>query len=215
MEVIVVMVPYPGFSHVNQLFILARLIASHNIPVHLICLAEFNQDLNPRLKSSKYIHFNDILLTQADGEITEEYDRVVSITELLEKHNEPIRKTCLQLSINAKKLVIIYDSVMKNYMGDVHSIPNVETCIFHSGSAISKYYLLQQSVHDLDVVVDVGHEFPAMDSCYPPLMEVFLRDLHEWDLNSGEFMISSREIEGTSLLVMNLLNSSTINMLIQ
>uniref|UniRef100_A0A0V0ICF0 Putative ovule protein n=1 Tax=Solanum chacoense TaxID=4108 RepID=A0A0V0ICF0_SOLCH len=133
---------------------------------------------------------------------------MLSIVELLEKQSESLQRTCLELSMNTKKLVIIYDSIMKDYLGDVHTLPNVETCIFHSGSAISKYSLLRQSI-----VVDVGddgddhekllkqmhEEFPAMDSCFPPGMEEFEKDLYEWDFNSGEFMISSREVEGKYL----------------
>ncbi|XP_055800439.1 zeatin O-glucosyltransferase-like [Solanum dulcamara] len=216
------MVPFSRFTHINQLFLLARIIASHNIPVHLLCLPEFNKDLKPRLKDeyfevAKNIHFKDILLSQDEYcRTTEDVDDelVLSIMELLEKQSEAIQRTCLELSTNTKKLVIIYDSIMKDYLGDVHSYPNIETCIFHSGSAISKYSLLRQSVDDLEVVDGGGdgddndheklikqmhEEFPAMDSCFPPGMDIFEKDLYEWDLNSGEFMISSREIEGKYL----------------
>lgn len=70
-------------------------------------------------------------------------------------------------------------------MGDVHSLPNVETCTFHMGSALNRYSLLRQSI--LDVVVDDDHEkllqqmqdeFPTMYSSYPPRMELFVRALH-------------------------------------
>ncbi|KAL3338601.1 hypothetical protein AABB24_027628 [Solanum stoloniferum] len=123
----------------------------------------------------------------------------------------------LELSMNTKKLVIIYDSIMKDYLGDVHTLPNVETCIFHSGSAISKYSLLRQSIDDLNVTVDDDHEkllkqmHEAMDSCFPPGMELFEKDLYEWDLNSGEFMISSREVEGKYLdLLANVKNKKPL-----
>ncbi|KAK6790707.1 hypothetical protein RDI58_009788 [Solanum bulbocastanum] len=216
-SIIVAMVPFSRFTHVNQLFLLARLIAFHNIPVHLLCLAEFNKDLKQRLKGeyfelAKNIHFNDIFLSQDECKRSKEEDyddeRVLPIMELLEKQSESLQRTCLELSMNAKKLVIIYDSIMKDYLGDVHTLPNVETCIFHSGSAISKYSLLRQSIDELNVTVVDDHEkllkqmheeFPAMDSCFPPGMELFEKDLYEWDLNSGEFMISSREVEGKYL----------------
>lgn len=219
-SIIVAMVPFVRLTHINQLFNLARLIASHNIPVHLLCLPEFTKDLKTRLKDECFevvenIHFNDILLSQANycGSREDGDEGLLSIIELLEKQRESIRRTCLELSATTKKLVIIYDSIMKDYLGDVHTLDNVATCIFHSGSAISKYSLLRQSVMDLDVVIDndgddVDHEklikqmhedFPSMHSCFPPGMEVFERDLYEWDLNTGEFMISSREIEGKYL----------------
>ncbi|XP_049392838.1 zeatin O-glucosyltransferase-like [Solanum stenotomum] len=213
-SIIVAMVPFSRFTHINQLFLLSRFIAVHNIPVHLLCLPEFNKDLKPRLQGesfeiAKNIHFNDILLSQDECKRSneEDYDdeRVLSIMELLEKQSESLQRTCLELSMNTKKLVIIYDSIMKDYLGDVHTLPNVETCIFHSGSAISKYSLLRQSiVVDVDddgdkLLKQMYEEFPAMDSCFPPGMEIFEKDLYEWDFNSGEFMISSREVEGKYL----------------
>ncbi|XP_049391746.1 zeatin O-glucosyltransferase-like [Solanum stenotomum] len=210
-SVIVAIVPHPGFSHVNSLFLLARLIASHNIPVHFICLSEFNQDLKLSVKGEYFgdtnnIHFNDILIppveyceSTGNGD-----DRMVLFRELMKQHWDPVQRTCLELSKSTKKLVIIYDSIMRVILGDVHSCHNVDTYIFHVGSALSKYSMLRQSINDLDVVDDdhekllhqMHDEFPTMDSCYPPLMDVFVKDLHEWDLNSGEFMISSREVEG-------------------
>lgn len=207
-SVIVAMVPYPAITHVNPLVLIARLITSYNISVHFICLPEFNLNCDSRLKGDqnfgieKNIHYNDILLENYESK--EDDDRGSSITELLKKHSEPIRRTCLQLSASAKKLVIIYDSIMKNNMGDVHSLPNVETYIFHTGSAFYLYSLLRQSIHDeLDkddyhekLLEEMQDEFPTMDSCNPPGIDRFARDLHKWNLNSGEFMISSREFEG-------------------
>lgn len=64
-EVIVAMVPFPDFSHLNQLYVVARFIASHNIPVHFICLADRNQDLKHRVQgglSASNIHFHDLLV---------------------------------------------------------------------------------------------------------------------------------------------------------
>ncbi|KAG5608316.1 hypothetical protein H5410_019597 [Solanum commersonii] len=190
----------------------ARLIASHNIPVHFICLSEFNQDLKLHLEGEYFgdtnnIHFNDILIppTEYCESTGDDDDRMILFRELLKNHWDPVQRTCLELSKSTKKLVIIYDSIMRVIIGDVHSCHNVDTYIFHVGSALSKYSMLRQSINDLDVVVDDDHEkllhqmqdeFPTMDSCYPPLMDVFVKDLHEWDLNLGEFMISSREVEG-------------------
>ncbi|KAK4343287.1 hypothetical protein RND71_036381 [Anisodus tanguticus] len=64
-EVIVAMVPFPDFSHLNQLFVLARFIASHNIPVHFLCLADHNQDLKLCVQGglgSSSIHFRDLFV---------------------------------------------------------------------------------------------------------------------------------------------------------
>ncbi|KAK4344405.1 hypothetical protein RND71_037499 [Anisodus tanguticus] len=59
-EVIVAMVPFPEYSHLNQLFILARFIAAYNIPVHFLCLADQSKNLKLRARvglRASNIHF--------------------------------------------------------------------------------------------------------------------------------------------------------------
>ncbi|CAN4097843.1 unnamed protein product [Withania somnifera] len=77
-EVTVAMVPWPEHGHLNLLFYLARIIASHNIPVHFICLAARNQDLKKRIQDGlqasvenlgdSNIHFNDLLVPSSATE---------------------------------------------------------------------------------------------------------------------------------------------------
>ncbi|KAM3308560.1 zeatin O-glucosyltransferase [Capsicum chacoense] len=77
-EVTVAMVPWPEHGHLNLLFYLARIIASHNIPVHFICLSARNQDLRKRLRDGlqisvenlgdSNIRFNDLLVPSTPTE---------------------------------------------------------------------------------------------------------------------------------------------------
>lgn len=58
----------------------------------------------------------------------------------MKKLVEPIRRTCIDISTNAKRLVIIHDYIMMDHIRDAHSlIPNVESYKFH---AISTLYTL-------------------------------------------------------------------------
>ncbi|XP_019235331.1 PREDICTED: zeatin O-glucosyltransferase-like [Nicotiana attenuata] len=207
-EVIVAIVPFPYYSHINQLFILARFIASHNIPVHFLCLAKRNQDLKQRVQDGldvSNILFNDLSLPSETKDTRDGGDGLASLLLFLKKLSEPIRRTCLELSTNAKRLVLIHDTIMRSYMGNVHSFPNVESYKFHSFSAFTRYSMLLQSIDDIlgddhdKMIEQMQDEFLLLDSWAAPDMAVFVRKGHEWTLGSGEIINSCRDLEGKYL----------------
>lgn len=177
-EVIVAMVPFPDFSHLNQLYVVARFIASHNIPVHFICLADRNQDLKHRVQgglSASNIHFHDLLVPSS----LDAGNGLPSIVIFMKKLVEPIRRTCIDISTNAKRLVIIHDYIMMDHIRDAHSlIPNVESYKFHAISTFAIYSGLRQSIDHLVVddddddhekmIKQMHDEFPLLDRCCGP-----------------------------------------------
>ncbi|KAM3321384.1 zeatin O-glucosyltransferase-like [Capsicum chacoense] len=205
-EAIVAMVPFPEYSHVNQLFVLARFIASHDVPVHFLCLADWNRDLKLRVQGGlevSNIHFDDLSIPSSPKENDDAgRDGMPPILILLKKLMEPFRKTCLELSTNAKRLVVIHDSIMRELTRDVHAFLNIKSYIFHTGSAFSKYSGLHQVIPDIvddahdKLVEKIHYEFPSLESCSGPYAEAFVREEHEWQLNSGEIVNTSREVEG-------------------
>ncbi|KAM3215793.1 zeatin O-glucosyltransferase [Capsicum annuum] len=198
-DVIVVMVPLPDYSHLNQIFVLTRFIASHNIPSHFLCVANLNQDLKLRVQGSpeaSNIHFDDLLTDDDDD--GGGYNGTSSCI-IMKKLREFIHKTCLELSKIAKKLVVIYDFLMTEPVLDVHTFANVKSYIFHTGSSFSKYSSLQQSVggvaNDVDhdkMVERMQDEFPVLEA----QVKSFFRVEHEWKFHSGEVMNSCKEVEG-------------------
>ncbi|XP_019235332.1 PREDICTED: zeatin O-glucosyltransferase-like [Nicotiana attenuata] len=208
-EVIVAMVPFPDYSHLNQLFILGRFIASHNIPVHFLCLADRNQDLKLRVQGdlrASNIHFHDILVPSSLAGIEGAGHGLPSIVKFIRSLINPIQRTCIDLSTNAKRFVIIHDSIMMDHVRDVHSYPNVKSYMFHSILAFARYSLLRQCIdHIVDDDDHVGmiekmpDEFPLLESTVAPFAAVLLRKEHEWKLNSGEIINFCRELEGKYL----------------
>ncbi|XP_019248313.1 PREDICTED: zeatin O-glucosyltransferase-like [Nicotiana attenuata] len=206
-EVIVAMVPFPEYSHLNQLFIVARFIASHNIPVHLLSLGEQSQNFKLRVQGClefSNIHFNDLVLPSETEDTEYAGDDLPPIVSLLKKLNDPIYKTCLELSINAKRLIIIHDNPMTTAMGDVLSFPNVESYIFHSIPAFTRYSLFRQCIDSVDddheeILPQLQDELPTTESCFGQYMALFVRIEREWKLNAGEIMNSCREVEGKYL----------------
>lgn len=205
-EVIVAMVPFSDYSHLNNLFDLARFIASHNIPVHLICFADQNKELKLRVQGglgASNIHFDDLLRPSPSEEDDDGRDGVPPIIKILRKLKEPIHKTCCELATNAKKLVIIHDLIMSDQIQDVHTlISNVESYIFHTGATFSRYSSFRQSIPGLvddddheKLIEQMEDEFPVLE----PHQKLWFSMEHELKLQSGEIINSCKEVEGKYL----------------
>ncbi|KAH0710202.1 hypothetical protein KY284_011629 [Solanum tuberosum] len=204
-EVIVAMVPFPDYSHLNQLFVLARFIASHNIQVHFLSFVDVNRDLELRVQDDVWvsnIHFDNLLRpsspTDKDGR-----DGEPPILMFLEKLTKPINEICVQLSTKARKLVIIHDLIMSEQITDVHTLLNVKSYIFHTGSTFSRYSSLKQTIPDIveddddhvKLIKQMQDEFPLLEPHEKYCFQVELDDdplMHY----SGEIINSCREMEG-------------------
>ncbi|XP_015160159.1 zeatin O-glucosyltransferase-like [Solanum tuberosum] len=172
-EVTVAMVPWPEHGHLNLLFYLARIIASHNIPVHFLCLTARNQDLRKRLQGGlkaslenlgdSNIHFNDLLVHSSPTEAKDDF---------LER------------------------------LGDhLHLMSNFKCYAFHPTSAFTRYSTLRQTIHILDedhdeMIKQLGDEFPTAESTFGPNMAEFVEEELIWKHNSGDIINSCRELEG-------------------
>ncbi|KAH0735854.1 hypothetical protein KY285_011561 [Solanum tuberosum] len=202
-EVIVAVIPWPEHGHLNQLFHIANFISSHNIPLHFISLTDRNQDLKNRVQSTSKIHFNDLLappLTQI-SEPREDFADEFAFLEFLDKLGEPICEICVEISKQAKKLVVVFDSLMTDVIKGVYAISNVECYSFHAISAFCMYSTFQQVVGEVEdgVARQVFDEMPEVGDCFGPDIFEFVQKERECNLNCGEFMNSCRELEGEYL----------------
>ncbi|XP_055801245.1 zeatin O-glucosyltransferase-like [Solanum dulcamara] len=198
-EVIVAMVPFPDYSHLNSLFDLARYMAFHNIPVHFLCFADVNKDLKLRFQGGFNIHFNDLLRPSSPIEKEDRYG-VPPILMYLEKLKEPIYEICVELSTKAKRLVIIHDLIMSEPILDVHTLLNVKSYIFQTGSTFNRYSAFKQTIPDIieddddheKLVKQMQDEFPLLEPHEKFLFEMELELKHQ----SGEIINSCKEVEG-------------------
>ncbi|XP_015061410.1 zeatin O-glucosyltransferase-like [Solanum pennellii] len=203
-EVIVAMVPFFDYSHLNNLLDLSRFIASHNIPVHFISFVDMNRDLKLRIKGSpgaSNIHFEDLSRPSSPSE-NDVRDGEPPILVFLEKLTKPIHEICVQLSTKAKKLVIIHDLIMSEQILEVNTLSNVKSYMFHTGSTFSRYSSIKQTIPDLvdddddhvKFIKEMQDEFPLLEAhekyCFQ--MELDDMEIHY----SGEIINSCREMEG-------------------
>ncbi|KAK4727795.1 hypothetical protein R3W88_032712 [Solanum pinnatisectum] len=202
-EVIVAMVPFFDYSHLNNLFDLARFIASHNIQVHFLCFVDMNRDLELRLKGSlgaSNIHFENLLRPSPTEKNVR--DGQPSILTFLAKLTKPINEICVQLSTKARKLVIIHDLMMSEQILEVNALLNVKSYMFHTGSTFSRYSSLKQTIPDIvdddddhvKLIKQMQDEFPLLE---PHEKYCFQMELDDIDIQfSGEIINSCREMEG-------------------
>uniref|UniRef100_M1ADJ1 UDP-glucosyltransferase n=1 Tax=Solanum tuberosum TaxID=4113 RepID=M1ADJ1_SOLTU len=161
-EVIVAMVPFPDYSHLNQLFVLARFIASHNIQVHFLCFADENKDLKLRVQDdvrASNIHFDNLLRPSSptekddrDGEppiliyssfkqtipdiVDDDDDHEKLIKQMQDEFPmlEPHEKYCFQMEL---------DDMEMQYSGEIiNSCKEVE--------AFTRYSLFRQCIDIID-----------------------------------------------------------------
>ncbi|KAK4344407.1 hypothetical protein RND71_037501 [Anisodus tanguticus] len=206
-SVIVAIIPWPEHGHLNQLFHIANFISSHNIPLHFISLTNKNQELKIRAQNSlstSRIQFNDLIapsITQnsqpKDVNFADEY----AFLAYLDKLGDPICKKCIALSKRAKKLVIVFDSLMTDVIKDVYSISNAVCYSFHAIPAFTMYSTFRQVVdkYQDQVARQVFDELPKVEDCFGPDVFEFVKKEIECNLNNGEFMNSCRELEGNYL----------------
>ncbi|XP_015079763.1 zeatin O-glucosyltransferase-like [Solanum pennellii] len=198
-EVIVAMVPWPEHGHLNPLFLLSRFIASHNVPVHFLCLTARNHDLKKRLQgvrrnaTDENLHFCDLSVPSTETESDKDL--------LLENLGKSICEKCHILSKNTgKRLVVIHDCLMITYISDLDSIPNIKCYSFHFFSSFVRYSTTRQVLHIVDedqdkLIQELGDEFPTVESTFGPHMEEYIQEEREWKLNSGAVLNSFRELE--------------------
>ncbi|KAJ8528073.1 hypothetical protein K7X08_015524 [Anisodus acutangulus] len=180
-SVIVAIIPWPEHGHLNQLFHIANFISSHNIPLHFISLTNKNQELKIRAQntlSTSRIQFNDLIapsITQnsqpKDVNFADEY----AFLAYLDKLGDPICKKCIELSKRAKKLVIVFDSLMTDVIKDVYSISNAVCYSVHAIPAFTMYSIFRQVVdkYQDQVARQVFDELPEVNDQGEVARQVF------------------------------------------
>ncbi|KAL2483066.1 UDP-glycosyltransferase 74D1 [Forsythia ovata] len=145
-QAVVIMVPFPAQGHLNQLLQLSCLISSYGIPVHYVSSAIHNRQaivringLNP-LEIAK-LHFHD-LPTPASNSPPPKPDLMNKFPEHLQPAwdatlslRQPVTEYLQNISLKAKRIVVIHDFLMSVVVQDVASIPNAESYVFYSISA--------------------------------------------------------------------------------
>ncbi|KAG8371989.1 hypothetical protein BUALT_Bualt12G0020100 [Buddleja alternifolia] len=211
-QVVVVMVPLPCQSHLNQLLQLSALIASHGLPVHYLGSATHNRQAKLRshgLKpnSTVKIEFHDlptppILAPEPDPS---SFDKIPvhlwPATEAYMNLREPIYNLVQKLSLEMRRIVIIYDRMVSESVKDVVSIPNAESYAFNCLSAFNLFFILWESMGKPFELKGELKDIPSMKEFIPegPLQFIVSNNLKE---RAGDIHNTTRLIDRTYIDLM-------------
>ncbi|OVA18488.1 UDP-glucuronosyl/UDP-glucosyltransferase [Macleaya cordata] len=144
--VVVVVVPLPAQSHLNQLLNFSRLVSERGIPVHYVGSATHNRQAKHRVQGwdparISNIQFHDFPLPfhkpPPDPNALNQWATHLLPTFEAAHLNfrEPLAELLRSLSLTARRVVVVHDSLMAFAAKEASSIPNGEAYYINTGSA--------------------------------------------------------------------------------
>ncbi|KAH6779682.1 hypothetical protein C2S52_010919 [Perilla frutescens var. hirtella] len=152
-EVVVIMVPLPCQSHLNQMLQLSGLISSYAIPVHFVGSATHNRQAKLRSHGLKpnamaQIQFHDIPTPPIAAPDPDPYAadktpmHLAPATTAYAGMRGAIGLLAQELSQMATRIVVVYDRMGAEAVRDAVSIPNAESYAFNCLSAFNLFLIL-------------------------------------------------------------------------
>ncbi|KAG5052311.1 hypothetical protein AAZX31_02G175500 [Glycine max] len=201
----VVLIPFPAQGHLNQLLHLSRHILSHNIPVHYVGTATHIRQATVRDHNSiSNIHFHHFevppFVSPPPNPNNPETDFPCHLLPSFEASShlrEPVRNLLQSLSSQAKRVIVIHDSLMASVAQDATNMPNVENYTFHSTCAFTTFVYYWEVMGRPSVEGFQVSEIPSLEGCFPPQFIDFITAQYEFhQFNDGNIYNTSRAIEG-------------------
>ncbi|KAK2651894.1 hypothetical protein Ddye_011750 [Dipteronia dyeriana] len=210
--VIVIMVPLPVQSHMNQLLRLSCLISSHNIPVHYAASTVHNRQVKLRADDIdpldlERIHFHDMPLRpivfpspnpHSSTKFPTHLQPLIEAFPLFRRHFTVLLHGLL--SPTAKRVVVIHDALMASVVQDSVSIPNAETYAFTASSAFSSLFDLWEAMgKPFQIAAEVvPSELPSVEDCLTfEFLNFILNQIEFLKFRTGDLINTSRSVEAT------------------
>ncbi|GFY93680.1 UDP-glucosyl transferase 71C5 [Actinidia rufa] len=198
-QVVVIIIPFPCQSHLNQLLQLSCLISSHNIPVHYAASATTLRQAKLRFPASavpSQIRFHELptppfLSPPPDPNSPSKFPSHLQPSFDASLHlRGPTAALLHQISATAKRVIIIHDFLMAYVVQDMSTLPNAESYVFGASSAFNSHFR-EMTKKPLPAGL------PPTEGCHTLEFQKFLS--HQTDflsLAAGTILNSSRAIEG-------------------
>ncbi|KAK7267322.1 hypothetical protein RIF29_19991 [Crotalaria pallida] len=208
-QTVVVMIPFPAQGHLNQLMHLSHLMLSHNIPVNYVGTATHNLQAKVRVQgwdpnSISNIHFHDLKvpsyaspLPNPNGETKFPSHLIPSFEASCSHLREPVAALLLSLSLKARKIILIYDSLMAYVVQDVKNIANAESYDFHCTSAFAIFAHRWDKMGRPPSESALIPELPSREGCFTNQFREFMTaQVQIPKFNDGNIYNTTRAIEG-------------------
>ncbi|GFS36909.1 hypothetical protein Acr_00g0048670 [Actinidia rufa] len=213
-QVVVVMVPFPCQSHLNQLLHLACFISSYNIPVHYACSAtHIHQaklrftDVN-RLENTK-INFHKFptapfLSPPPNPNSSTRFPAHLQPSFEASMHlRDPTAALVRRISATARRVIVVHDVLMAYVVQDIATLPNVESYVFHPTCAFSSFFDAWQMNGKPFLEQQEPEGLPSIEGCYTFEILTFIALQIEFlKFKAGSIYNSCRSIEGTYIDLM-------------
>ncbi|PON41457.1 UDP-glucuronosyl/UDP-glucosyltransferase [Trema orientale] len=205
-SVVVVVVPYPAQSHLNQLLQLAHVISSYDIPVHYVGSPLNNSRVKSRASNPLYrlteIHFHDFPTPSLPSSPTNWATKFkfpehsLFCWEVTTHLRVPVAALLRSLSPTARRLVVVYDILMASVVQDVVSLPNTEAYSLNTSSVLSCVVFGCEALGMRDKIP--VKDIPSTKSSFPSVYRNFIafQGLMSYS-KSGELHNTYRAIEGS------------------
>uniref|UniRef100_A0A2N9IV47 Glycosyltransferase n=1 Tax=Fagus sylvatica TaxID=28930 RepID=A0A2N9IV47_FAGSY len=196
-KVVVVMVPFPAQGHLNQLLHLSRLIMSYNIPIHYACTATHIHQAILRVhgwdpNSFSNLHFHELtippfLCPQPNPNSKNKFPSHLQPLFNSSLHlREPIAALLRELSSEARRIIVINDSMMASVVQDVWE--SMGKNLERNANVIPK-------------------DFPSLEDCFTTEFLDTIASQYEFqNLNSGCLYNTCRILEATYMDLMEKLD---------
>ncbi|PON90345.1 UDP-glucuronosyl/UDP-glucosyltransferase [Trema orientale] len=209
-SIVVVIVPFPDQGHMNQLLEFSHVLSSYDIPVHYVRFTLHNSQVKSQASFALHhltkIQFHDFPAPRFPSSPpnqrvtkTEFLKSRLSFLKAITSLRKPIAALFRSLSPTARRLVVVYDTLMTSVVKDVFSLPNAEAYSFDSASALSCFAFTCDFLRK-------NENFPVKNlpsgvSCFPYLFRKFIADqmLLSKISKAGSLFNSCSAIEGPFL----------------
>ncbi|KAK7396225.1 hypothetical protein VNO78_17079 [Psophocarpus tetragonolobus] len=206
-QVVVVVVPFPAQGHLNQLLHLSRLILAQNIPVHFVGSASHNRQAIGRAqgweaKSIYKIDIHDLSVAPFaspapnPNEETRFPSHLVPSFEASSSLREPVYALLQSLSSVARRVVVIYDSLMASVVQDAIHLSNCESYTFHSVSAFTMFLFFWEAMGRPPVEMSHVPQVPSLEGCFTAQFIDFISSQYQFHkFSKGTIYNTTRAIE--------------------
>ncbi|KAI7997118.1 Zeatin O-xylosyltransferase [Camellia lanceoleosa] len=205
-EVVVIMVPFPCYSHLNQVLQLSCLISSYNIPVHYACSATHVHQAKLRFNATNglshaQIRFHEFptppfLSPPPDPNSNFPSHLIPSFEASLQLRGR-MTEFLHKISPMARRVIVVHDVLMAYVVQDTATIPNTETYAFKPVGTFASFFNGWQLMGK-PIQVDEPQGLPSIEGCFPSEILSFLTLQTDFlKSTSGTIINSCRSIEGT------------------
>ncbi|KAK7355196.1 hypothetical protein VNO80_14444 [Phaseolus coccineus] len=216
-QVVVVLIPFPAQGHLNQLMHLSHLISSHNIPVHYVSTITHIRQATLRHHKSiiSNLNFHGFEVPpfvspppNPNNPETDFPSHLIPSFEASTHLQEPVGKLLQSISSQAKRVIVIHDSLMASVAQDATNMPNVENYTFHCTSAFATFAFFWEEMGKPPLKAFRVPEFPLLEGCFPTQFIDFIVAQYELQkFNDGNIYNTSRVIEDPYLELLDLFSA--------